>query len=278
MAGLQPFQAPFAQRRDRVSGWKLDRLPTRSALPMSSPTRIRRCSSAPPGRRTHSRRRSCARWRGMWSGRSSFPCRIRPSAPRRRRETFSPGRRTAPSSAPAAPSRRCCATVSPSANRPNEQCLCLSWRRPRRDRHEGASYLRRHVPGRGARAGRVVARQARSAGQFAAAAGRAAGISFHVAIAVARQAQMEGLADPWPEAELDRRRAGKNVGAGLRDLPAGLARYADGQFIWSITPGFDEVDALALSSLRGGIVWCGHGVSLPRRRKSSLLARLAHYW
>ena len=68
MAGLQPFQAPFAQSRDRPQPGSSPQR-TASALPTLSPTRIRRSSSAHPGRPMLFPKASCAPWPRMYRGR-----------------------------------------------------------------------------------------------------------------------------------------------------------------------------------------------------------------
>ncbi len=68
MNGLQSFQAPFAQSPS-ASPTGSSLLRAGSISRQSSPTRVRPCSSAPPGSRTPSPSRWYGRWPRRWRGR-----------------------------------------------------------------------------------------------------------------------------------------------------------------------------------------------------------------
>ena len=219
MAGLQPFQSVFAQCRDRLADWTL-RSPGRidlidvvtnarptvligtSGQPHAFSEPIVRAMAAnvePPG--DLPALQSDRAQRGDAGGSAGLDARPRH---RRHRQPVSAGR----ARRPAVPGRS------------NKQRLCLSRRRPRRHCGEGEPHLRRHVLGRGAHARRPFARQARSAGQSAAAARR------HAQAVVPRgdrrrRTSHRRRSRASPARRRPRRRGpGQDVGAGVRHVSA----------------------------------------------------------
>ena len=110
MAGLQSFQAPFAQVRDRVANWTLespDWIGLADVVANAHPT-VLIGTSGQPGALSQSIVRSMAEHvrRPV-----ILSCPTRPNAPRRRRRISMPGPKGAPSSAPAVRFRRSSATA-----------------------------------------------------------------------------------------------------------------------------------------------------------------------
>jgi len=172
------------------------------------------------------RKRSCARWQVTSGGRSFFPL----SNPTERGEATPrtsiagpEGRAVIGTGSPFPPIQRKRQDIP---RRSDQQRLCLS----------------RH------RLGAIVTKARRiSDGMFLAARTRSPSgrppkrdpqanllaplvelreLSFQVALAVARAAQADGVADPMPDEAIAAAVSARNVGAGLRDLPA-LARLTE---------------------------------------------------
>ena len=99
---------------------------------------------------------------------------------------------------PADPARR--QTVP---RRSNQQRLCLSRHRPRRDRVAGGPHIGRNVSRRGARHCRLSPARRDPHANLLPPLGELRKISFHVAVAVTKQAIAEGLAPAMADQELD---------------------------------------------------------------------------
>ena len=176
MPGLQPFQTPFAQSRDRIAGWKLA-TPGRVELTdviahRASDGADRHFRSGPLVHRTGgaddggprgaagdlSALQSDRTKRGHAGRTSGLDARPRGD---RHRQSVSAG----------------CARRPLCPDRPDQQCVCLSGHRPRRYRDAGAIHFRRDVSRRRPHHRRPVSREIRSACQSAAAAAARSGRS-----------------------------------------------------------------------------------------------------
>ena len=219
MTGLQPFQAPFAQARDRMADWTLespDWIGLADVVANAHPT-VLIGTSGQPGALSQAIVRSMAEHvrRPV-----ILSCPTRPNAPRRRRRISMPGPKAAPSSAPAVRFRRSSATARIFAST-----------RPTTPMSIPASGLARSSPTRGAFPIGMFLAAARTVAEFSPAKHDPAAnllpplveirkLSFHVALAVAKQAQAEGLAEFLVGRNPGRRGARQNVGAALCTLSA----------------------------------------------------------
>ena len=172
MTDLQPFQAPFAQSRDRVAGWTLEspgRIGLADVVANAQPT-VLIGTSGQAGRVLA--KPSCAAWPNTCARPVIFPL----SNPTERAEAtpqdldaWTEGRAVIGTGSPFPPLKRNGKRLS---RRPDQQRLCLSRHRARRDRRRRAPHFRWHVPCRRADDRRVLAGQARPGRQPPAAARR----------------------------------------------------------------------------------------------------------
>ncbi len=191
MNGLQSFQAPFAQSRDRIASWQRmadGHIGLAEVVSNAHPTVLIGTSG-----QAHAFHEAVVR--DMADARAAAgdlsavePDRTqRSDAGRHRRLDRGPRRDRHRQPLPADRTQR-----QDVPHRPDQQCLCLSGHRARRDRRQGAPHLRRDVPCRGAHDRRILAGQARPGRQSVAALGRD------------------------PRADLPRRACGRQASAGRR--------------------------------------------------------------